>query len=227
MKQIINLLSIVLIITALNFTTSCNLANTNNHSRADIRLDTLSMKDSTANCEILIVTPVCDINEFDTCIKNELLRQKDQFIESIVKPEFSPNETHPPFISSFMASPSSIYSDRKIVSYSFTVFNYMAGAAHPMSSYYSFNFDKKKKARISFSDFFRLTSKADTTTLLDIINKSINREGVSLDSLYELDFNFIKDTVSFNFDCYEIACYAEGIIQSKVAIKDLKPFLKR
>lgn len=227
MKQITNLLSIVLIITALNFTTSCNKTNTNSKWRSEIRLDTLSMKDSAANCEVLIVTHVCNIPEFDTCVKNELLKQKDQFIENLLKPKFSPDETHPPFISSFMASPSSIYSDRKIVSYSFTVFNYMAGAAHPMTYYYSFNFDKKKKTKIGFNDCFRLTSKTDTTALLDIINKAINRKGVSLDSIYELDFNFIKDTISFNFDCYEVACYAEGIIQGKVAVKDLKPFLKK
>jgi hypothetical protein len=42
-----------------------------------------------------------------------------------------------------------------------------------------------------------------------------------LHKLYDLDFNIEKDTISFNFSDYEIACYAEGLIQAKIHKKEL------
>ncbi len=41
-----------------------------------------------------------------------------------------------------------------------------------------------------------------------------------------MDFSMEKDTISFNFDDYEIARYAEGIIQARINKSLLKKYIK-
>ncbi len=48
----------------------------------------------------------------------------------------------------------------------------------------------------------------------------------SVTNLNEMDFNIEKDTISFNFDDYEIASYAEGIIQARINKSLLKKNIK-
>ena len=62
----------------------------------------------------------------------------------------------------------------------------------------------------------------NTTFFTDIITRSIRNEDVFLWELYDsLGFNIEKDTISFNFSCYEIANYAEGLIRAKIHKKEL------
>ena len=177
-------------------------------------LDTFQQFDNTKKMGIFIVMPVSDREEINSVVKAEIEAQKNQFIAEL-------GEVIEGFVSEFYLVPLSIYKDEKIISFSFVMSYYHAGAAHPVSFYQSFNFDAKTQQPIDFDNYFLVKTKADTAFFTDIITKSIHREGVFLDKLYNLDFNIEQDTISFNFDDYEIACYAEGLIQGRIHKKAL------
>ena len=180
-------------------------------------LDTLQQFDNERKMGIFLVMPVFDIEdmeEINRVVKAGIEEQKNQFIAEL-------GEVITGFVNEFYFVPISIYQDEKIISYSFVMSCYHAGAVHPVSFYQSFNFDAKTKKSIDFEDYFILKTKTDSVFFTDIITKSINREGVFLDTLYNLDFNIEKDTISFDFSTYEIACYAAGLIQAKIHKKEL------
>ena len=127
--------------------------------------------------------------------------------------------------SGFYVDPVSVFRDDKIISYCFIINSDHAGAAHPFTEYYSFNYDLKKNKPIAFSDYFNVHSKQDTQSFISNINRAIDRPNIEVDKLDGIDFNIEKDSVAFNFDDYEIASYAEGIIKAKVAKQTLKQFV--
>jgi hypothetical protein len=127
--------------------------------------------------------------------------------------------------SGFYVDPVSVFKDDILVSYCFIISSDHAGAAHPFTEYYSFNYDLKRKKPFTFSDYFNVHSKQDTQSFISIINRAIDRPNISVNKLDGIDFNIEKDSVAFNFDDYEIASYAEGIIKAKVAKQTLKQFV--
>ena len=62
--------------------------------------------------------------------------------------------------------------------------------------------------------------------MTDIITKSIGREGIFVNELNNIDFNIEQDTISFNFDNYEIASYGAGIIQGRIQKHKLNEKIK-
>lgn len=128
--------------------------------------------------------------------------------------------------SGFYINPVSVYKDEKIVSYCFEISSDHAGAAHPFTEYYSFNYDLKRNKQFTFSDYFNVRSSQDTQIFIRIINEAINRPYIEVGKIDGLDFNIEKDSIAFNFDDYEIASYAEGIIKAKVVRETLRQFVK-
>jgi hypothetical protein len=62
--------------------------------------------------------------------------------------------------------------------------------------------------------------------MTELITKAIGREGVFVSNLNGIDFNIEQDTISFNFDDYEIASYAEGIMQGRIHRQKLNDRIK-
>ena len=187
-------------------------------------LDTFQQFDNTKKMGIFIVMPVSDMEGINSVVKAGIEAQKNQFIAEL-------GEVIEGFVSELYLVPLSIYKDEKIISFSFVMSYYHAGAAHPVSFYHSFNFDAKTNKLIDFDDYFLIKSKTDFFT--NVIAPFIRQDREDIDlwidnddmedfkTIKDLDFNIEQDTISFNFDNYEIACYAEGLIQGRIHKKAL------
>ncbi|PSR56887.1 hypothetical protein AHMF7605_27010 [Adhaeribacter arboris] len=182
----------------------------------EFAVDSSSTFDKNRNTQISIEIPVSGIQELDEQIKAEIDKQKVEFIKSIDELIKEDRDILTTVNSDFSVDLISAYNDKNLISYCFIISYYHGGAAHPMTMYNSFNFDKKEKKLISFTDYFNVKTQNDSIWFLTIINKAIDIDNVKATSLNEIDFNIEKDTISFNFDDYEIASYAEGIIQGRI-----------
>lgn len=180
-------------------------------------LDTFEKNDVSRNLSMFIALPVSGIKQIDNFVSADIEKQKNDFIKSLdgrIKRDTSMLRAVP---SDFYADPVSVFKDDKITSYLFIISYYHAGAAHPMTMYCAFNFDNKTRKRIFFHDYFQVNKKSDTTYFTGLITKAIDREGVFVSEIKDnIDFSIEKDTISFNFDDYEITSYAEGIIQGRI-----------
>lgn len=180
------------------------------------RLDTIQTNDTARNLSIFISIPVSGIKLLDKVVFDEIEKQKDDFTRSLDEMIKEDKGILSSINSGFQAEPVSVYKDSKVTSILYIISYYHGGAAHPMTMYYSFNFDSKTQKRISFSDYFIVKNSADTAFMTDIITEAVGREGVFVSGLKDIDFNIEQDTISFNFDDYEIASYAEGIMQGRI-----------
>lgn len=134
--------------------------------------------------------------------------------------------------SEFYVEPVSIYKNRKLISYCFIVDTDRSGWFHSITEYYSFNYDLLQKKQINFFNFFDVKSRQDSAFFVNKINAVIknNKEYNGIDGvekMYDIDFNLEKDSINFNFDDYEIAGYAAGIIKLKVDKKNLLQKIKK
>lgn len=190
------------------------------------RLDTLHNIDKSRNLETFVSVPISGISEVDERVKSEIDTQKNDFVKSLDKMIKEDKGILTTVNSDFHAEPISVYKGKRIVSYLFIVSYYHGGAVHPMTMYYSFNFNLQTKKTVTFDDYFDVKTKADTTYFIDNITKAINREGIYVSKLKDIDFNIENDTISFNFDDYEIASYAEGILRGRINKNKLNDRIK-
>jgi len=189
-------------------------------------LDTTKAFDSARNTEIHIVIPRYEgAILVDKQVSGYFMQRLKRFLlslDTLIHNDPSMLQAVP---SGFYVDPVSVFKDDRLVSYCFIINSNHTGAAHPFTEYYSFNYDLKKNKPVAFSDYFNVASKQDTQSFISIINRSMDRPNIIIDKLNALDFSIEKDTVTFNFDDYEIASYAEGIIKIKVAKQALKQFV--
>lgn len=190
------------------------------------RLDTIQKTDTARNLSIFISFPVSGMKQLDKVVFDEIEKQKNDFIRSLDLMIIEKKGRMSSINSDFQAEPVSVFKDGKVTSILYIVSYYHGGAAHPITMYYSFNFDNKTQKRISFSDYFIVKNLADTIFMTDLITKAIGREGVFVSNLKGIDFNIEQDTISFNFDDYEIASYADGIMQGRIHRQKLKNRIK-
>ncbi len=186
------------------------------------QIDSTLKFDASRNTEIQIIVPkYINSTNFNSAVSSYIAKRLTDFITSL---DTLLQEDHSMLLSSpssFIVNPVSVYKNNKVLSYCFIISSVHAGAAHPLTKYYSFNYDLSKEIKINFYDYFNIKSKHDTAFLKHIINKAINRSNIGIDKLYDIDFNIEPDSIAFNFDDYEIASYAEGIIKAKVAKRDI------
>jgi hypothetical protein len=189
-------------------------------------LDSTITFDSARNAEIQIVIPKYEgVTLFDKQLSSYIKHRLNSYrlsLDTLIQNEPSMLNA---VSSSFYVDPVSVFKDDKIVSYCFIISSDHAGAAHPFTEYYSFNYDLQKDKQFAFSDYFNVRSKQDTQSFIGVINRAIDRPSIGVDKLGGIDFNIEKDGIAFNFDDYEIASYAEGIIKAKVAKQTLKQFV--
>jgi|SRR5579871_3047120 len=190
-------------------------------------LDTIYKFDKKRNAEIQIILPnsIAKTN-YDSEITIYFKKKVHEFIVS--QDQINGNSSMSNSMqSSFVVRPICVYKDLNLLSYCFLISNDL-GMAHPVDEYYSFNFDLKKKKRIFFFDLFKFKSKSDSVFLFSNIrdaiykaNPDVDKEFIEFRKLYNIDFNVEQDSISFNFDDYEIGDYGLGIIRAKVSKKKL------
>jgi hypothetical protein len=181
------------------------------------KLDSLKYYDKTKNAIIIIALPLSGVLKLDTEIKSQIMNQRDSLLNDIdgfIKQDS--DFVNSALTSEFTAIPISIFEDSKIISYSFVVYSYFSGGAHPVMMFYSYNYDIQNQKHLNFDDYFILQSKSDTTYFTDLITKAINKEGIVMTRIKDQDFNIEKDTISFNFGDYEIGGYADGMMQARI-----------
>ncbi|NUY82348.1 DUF3298 domain-containing protein [Flavobacterium sp. MAH-1] len=185
-------------------------------------IDTISFSDESKRLETEIILPISGIREFDNSVKNEILCRRSSFINELTKRIKDDNGGVSVIGSSFTAELVSIFRSKNLISYCFRISDYVGGNVHPMDIYYSMNYNFKTNKHISFNDYFNIRTKKDTLFLTQTITKTINEETILVENLKNLDFNIERDSISFNYDDYEIASYAFGLIRAKISKQELK-----
>jgi hypothetical protein len=189
-------------------------------------IDTIELSDKHNRLVTKIIFPISNIKVLDDLAKSELIRKRNDFTQELTEYIKKQNGEMSQFNSEFVAEPVSIFINDKIVSYCFFISDYFGGSSHPLDTYYSINYDIKSGKLISLSDYLKIKTKADTLYFTKLITKAINEESVSVKELNNQDFNIEKDSISFNYDNYEIASYALGTIRAKINTKEIKGRIK-
>lgn len=95
------------------------------------------------------------------------------------------------------------------------------GGPHGLPQYHTFNFDKQTGSEITFEDYFQLHSVQDSQKVVALVNEGLRNPNLSISEVYPIKFNIEGDSVSFNFDAYELESYAYGMPRACVAKVDL------
>ncbi|OYU84102.1 MAG: hypothetical protein CFE24_08170 [Flavobacterium sp. BFFFF2] len=212
---------LIIFISTICFAFTCKKAIVDSYIQKGIKIDSIKIADKKRRFEIFLTIPVSKIKKLDLLIKKEILEDKAAFI-NMVNENIKENNGKISFIGSdYSCVLNHIFDNKFIISYNFINSQYIGGTAHGISRFKSYNYDLKKGKFINFNDYFHLKSDADSTYLLSAITKRINRKGVEVNTLERIKFNILKDSISFNFDNYEIASYSEGLIQAKISKNEI------
>ncbi len=149
-------------------------------------------------------------------------KEKLKFIKSI---DPDPRMKQAASGNNFTCYPIELYKNDKIISFLFEISYSHTGAAHPMSQYYTFNYDIQKKTQLSFVDYFNLKNDQDKEALVQLINSSFEDGNIRVKKFYDFDFNIEEEAVIFNFDNYEIASYAYGLLRAKFNKNQIHRFI--
>jgi hypothetical protein len=187
---------------------------------AGITLDTLIYTDSAANTEVYSFIPMAGIAALDTAVKSAIEKKRTDFIR-YAHGVINGDSIFYGFGSEFTTEILSVHRDEKLISYLFKIIYYHPAMSQPVSNYYSYNFNSRNNKQIMFGDYFIADTKADTAFLVGQLTNSIKRQRLSIDKLHEIDFAIKNVSIVFGFDEYEIAPYAVGAIEAKVAKQTL------
>jgi len=112
--------------------------------------------------------------------------------------------------------PQAIYQDSTCISIRFWG-TWLEQSFHGLPEYYTVNFDKETLTEIHFEDYFHLSSTQDSLLLLALINEGLQNPHLSIKEVYPVKFNIEGDSISFNFDAYELEAYAYGMPRAYVS----------
>src|SRR5260221_3174713 len=174
-------------------------------------LDRQSFVDSAKFLTVEIVIPKTNVKELQSAQKlliSLIEKEKIKFVETITP---DPRMRNAASGNGFTVFPQELYKDNKIISFLFENSYYHAGAAHPKSDFYTFNYDIQKQRQLNITDYFKLESDKDKDALVQLINSTFDNENIKVKKFYDFDFNIKNETVTFNFDDYEVASYAFGL----------------
>ncbi|MDR6560447.1 MULTISPECIES: DUF3298 domain-containing protein [unclassified Arcicella] len=195
----------------------------------DIILDTTFIYDKLHLLTIEIILPKTKGKQLfsaDKLLNTIITDKKNQFVISVDKMLKDEPLLKTAIGSEFIVSPVELYKDKHVLSYLLYIEVYRAGAPHPKSDYFSFNYDIKRKKQIKFYDYFIFQSKNESDSLLKLINSTFKDEYIKADEFYDFDFNFNEKTINFNFDDYEIASYAYGMQRATIDKTKLFKYIK-
>ena len=195
----------------------------------EVYLDTVLVEDTTLALTCSVILPIQKDVKWQNA--NVLLRKQiekgvKEFIASVRKLLIKyPDNKFSAVSSIYEVTPEQIYVDSMLISYCLEIMYQHAGAVHPMMKYYSFNYDKKKNRQIIFADYFDVKTKQDSLWLIGGISERV-LSAEYLDKVYDYDFNVTDSTVSFNFDDYEIASYANGVARATFEKDSVRRYIR-
>jgi hypothetical protein len=228
MRNFILIFILVAILSSCGNNSPNSLSIDQSNFKNDFYIDSIIIKDEKLQITYDIDIPIFKSDSiFTSIIQNKVQTHKKQFTHRVAELIAEDSTMLNSVGSFFSASPASIYEDSSITSVCYIFSTYFAGNVHGLTIYTSLNFDRKLKCLIDFENYFTLSSHLDSITMKDLINKAINRPSVGINKIHKMDFSLIKDSISFNFGDYEIASYAEGIIQAHVSRQLLKPYINK
>lgn len=195
--------------------------------RRESKVDTIKIEDKKHQLTIFLTIPISGILNLDKIVRKDILTEKEQFEDEVKERIAEDNCKMSELFSDYSCRLLTTFEDNNFISYSFTNSQYFAGAAHGMTRYISYNYDLKKNKLVSFNEYFDLKSEQDSIFLMNLMTKRIALQNVAVNTLENMDFNLTKDSISFNFDDYEIASYAEGPIQVKIGKKEITNLIKK
>jgi hypothetical protein len=190
----------------------------------DFTIDTVKVEDAKRGLTVLLTIPVSKVYAFDTLVRHAIMNDEEGFVAEVDE-RFAIDSTDRGF--DYSALLVSAYRSQKIISYNFLCSQYFNTAVHGMSVYRSFTYDLDQKRLATFDDYFILRTKKDTLAFIKLLTKRVNQTGASVENVEGLHFHFTQDSVTFNFDEYEVASYAQGLLQAKFGLKELKRFVKK
>jgi|GEM_PF-1219331 len=228
--------NLILLLFLLNLVLNCSKQNDNSENKVlldsyyskillpnNFKIDSVKTFDEKTNTKTFIYLPVSDNAKINSEIDKEIeIRKKSFFkkVEDNIKEGFY-NELG----SEFIVTPISVFVDNNLYSYCFMIDFYINPAPHGKTEFYTFNYDISKNKELKFNDFFNIKTAEDSANFKNQITNQINKKGIQLNEIYDLKFNLKKDSIYFNFDNYEIASYAEGIIRAKFKKDELSRFI--
>jgi hypothetical protein len=215
------LLFVVVIVSCLAFSGRPGFSFRNGFG--DFRIDTVKVDDAKRGLTVLVTVPVSKVYAFDTLVRGALMKDEERFVAEVDE-RYEVDSTDRGF--DYSALLVSAYRTKKIISYNFLCSKYFNTSVHGMSVYRSFTYDLDQKRLATFDDYFQLRTKKDTVAFIKLLTNRINEPGASVETVEGLHFHFTQDSVTFNFDEYEIASYAQGLLQAKFAWKELKRYAR-
>jgi hypothetical protein len=192
---------------------------------AGISLEQTNSNDSVKVLSTYIILPKTSLKELQdpfTLLYSILEKEKLKFIETI---DPDPRMRKAASGNYFSIRPIELYKDDKIISFLFEISFAHAGAAHPRSEYYTFNYHLQKQKPLLFADYFNVETDKDKEALVQLMNSEFNDENIKVNSFYEFDFNITENAVTFNFDNYEITSYAMGMPRIEINKKLIRNFV--
>ena len=197
----------------------------------ELFLDTITIFDSSKALTINIILPKSkneNLFAADRLLTTIINEMKEEFIKNVDK-MLKEDKTMLQSASgnTFHVWPEELYKEENTLSFLLVINIQHAGAAHPKTDYYSFNYDIEKQEKLNFSNYFTIETKIDSVYLLNKINLYFNDRDIRTEKLYDFDFNFNKQTIYFNFDDYEIASYAYGRKRAEFDKKELFEYISK
>jgi hypothetical protein len=184
-------------------------------------------KDTARNLSVLLSIPLGESVKMNSILVSGITEQAEDFIKELDKWIKQQISSQIEMESYFIAKPVSVFKGDKITSILFIISYYKCGEAHPFSMYYAFNFDNKTNKRLYFKDFFVLKNTADKDFYVSVISSVLGVEQVEIKDFKKLDFSVEQDTIVINFDEYEIAAYAAGLIQARIAKSEFEDKIRK
>lgn len=193
-------------------------------------VDSVVYLDEDYNISYLMEIPTLDFPAFSThvdarirMIKQELNkrieeRQQEMKKKLVDEPIVLKGELSRTY--SFDCYPQSAYQDSTSISIRCRS-TWYEGGPHGLPQYLTINFDKQTGSEITFEDYFQLHSVQDSQKVVALVNEGLRNPDLSISEVYSMKFNIEGDSVSFNFDAYELESYAYGMPRACVAKADL------
>lgn len=139
---------------------------------------------------------------------------------------------HYHYITTYYGKP--IWIEQDFVSYSIWDSSYGEGAAHGMEHIRHYVFDIKTGRRITAEEIFNETKMIEFSSLISgkLYEKYKNEEYPPIfyygaDAFHLENVSFTENVVTVTYNPYEVACYAEGVINVDFSMEEVLPYLKK
>lgn len=203
-------------IPALDFVLATREVNENSESpKYDIRLEIPYTETKTAWAE-----------HFNDAVATLVNNEVAAFRNNLSQMQFDPNM--PDTGSSFEVKYTLVYSGRGLVSLHFEVFQYVTGAAHPMTYSMTLTYDLKNDRRVELADLFQPGS-AYLDMLSALCKADLQKQGMLMfeEGTNPTADNFRSWTLTpeglqVYFDPYQVAPYAAGPQRTLIPYADLQ-----